>query len=310
MELFKFGENDLKVHIVELFNNIVHKSQIPQEWETGIVINIHKKGSKSKCENYRGITLLPTAYKLVTNVIKNKLNAHLEEEQCSFRKGYNCADAIFIAQQIIEKREEHNLPLFLLFIDYEKAYDNVNTDILWQVMEKKIPNSLLETRKCIYKNTKVSIKCNGDTISEPIQINKGVRQGCGRSPIVLNAYINKILQEFKMVIYKGIQLTNRKIINMILYADDQILMTTSEHELQTMAYQLNLIARQYKLNISNIKTKSMAMCGNHIQRVKPVINDNLIEQVSQFKYLGYLISDYKSDLEDIIQTCNKINGVI
>jgi hypothetical protein len=48
MEVFKFGGNYLKVHTVELFSNIVDKSQMPQEWETGIVINIHKKGSKSK----------------------------------------------------------------------------------------------------------------------------------------------------------------------------------------------------------------------------------------------------------------------
>jgi hypothetical protein len=58
-----------------------------------------------------------------------------------------------------------------------------------------------------------------------------------------------------MVINKDIQLTNRKIIIMILYADDQILMATSEDELQTVAYHLNLIARKYKMNISNIKTK-------------------------------------------------------
>jgi hypothetical protein len=138
---------------------------------------------------------------------------------------------------------------------------------------------------------KVSIKFNDETISEPIQINKGVRQGCGLAPVLFNAYINKILQEFKMVINKGIQLTNRKIINMILYADDQILMATSEDELQTMAYHLNLIARKYKMKISNSKTKSMAMCGNHIQRVKIVINNNPIKQVSDFKYLGYLVSD-------------------
>jgi hypothetical protein len=174
-------------------------------------------------------------------------------------------------------------------------------------MEEKIPNLLLKTIKCIYKNTKVSIKFNDDAISEPIQINKGVRQGCGLSPILFNAYINKILQEFKMVIN---ELTNRKIINTILYADDQILIATSEDELQTMAYRLHLIARKYKMNISNIKTKSMAMCGNHIQRVKIVINDDPIEQISGFKYLGYLISDYKSNLEDNIQTDNKIHGVI
>jgi hypothetical protein len=116
-------------------------------------------------------------------------------------------------------------------------------------------------------------------ISEPIQINKGVRHGCGLSPILFNAYVNKILQEFKMVINKGIQLTNRKIINMILHADDQILMATSEDELQTMAYHLNLIARKYKMNIPSIKIKSMAMCGNYTQRVKIVINDNPIEEV-------------------------------
>jgi hypothetical protein len=60
------------------------------------------------------------------------------------------------------------------------------------------------------------------------------------------------------------------------------------------------------MKISNSKTKSMAMCGNHIQRVKIVTNNCPIEQVSEFKYLGYLISDYKSDLEDKIQTYNKI----
>ena len=50
----------------------------------------------------------------------------------------------------------------------------------------------------------------------------------------------------------------------------------------------------------------MAMWGNHIQRVKIVINDNIIEQVTDFKYLGYRISEYGSDLEDRLQTYNKM----
>ena len=51
-------------------------------------------------------------------------------------------------------------------------------------------------------------------------------------------------------------------------------LATSEDDLQTMAYHLKLIAREYKMTISSTKTKSMAMWGNHIQRVKIVINDN------------------------------------
>ena len=93
------------------------------------------------------------------------------------------------------------------------------------------------------------------------------------------------------MIKKGIQLNNRKSVNTILYAEDQILMATLEDDLQTMAHHLNLIARKYKMTISSIKTKSMAMWGNHIQRVRIVINDNIIEQVTDFKYLGYRISE-------------------
>ena len=54
----------------------------------------------------------------------------------------------------------------------------------------------------------------------------------------------------------------------------------------------------------------MAMWGNHIRRVKIVINDNIIKQVTDFKYLGYRISAFKSDLEDKLQIYNKINGAI
>jgi len=92
----------------------------------------------------------------------------MAEEQCCFRKGRICTDALFTVQQIIKKRKEHNLPLFLLFIDYEKAYDNVNRDKLWEMMDNKIPNYLINTIKCIHRNTKVRIKFNGG-ISEQIR---------------------------------------------------------------------------------------------------------------------------------------------
>ena len=87
-------------------------------------------------------------------------------------------------------------------------------------------------------------------------------------------------------------------------------MATSEDDLQTTSHHLNLIARKYKMTISSTESKSMAMWGNHIQRVKIVINDNIIEQVTDFKYLGYRTTEYGSDLEDKLQIYNKINGAI
>ena len=60
-------------------------------------------------------------------------------------------------------------------------------------------------------------------------------------------------------------------------------MATSEDDLQTMEHHLNLTARKYKMTISSTKIKSIAMWGNHIQRVKFVTNDNIIEHVTDFK---------------------------
>ena len=72
----------------------------------------------------------------------------------------------------------------------------------------------------------------------------------------------------------------------------------------------NFITRKYKMTVSSTKTKAMTMWGNHTQRVKIVINDNIIEQITDFKQPGYRISEYKNDLEDKLQTYNKINGTI
>jgi len=74
-------------------------------------------------------------------------------------------------------------------------------------------------------------------------MNKGARQGCGLSPVLYNIYISKIIQEFKTMVKNVIQLNGSKLVKMIVYADDQILMATSEDDLQSMALLLKLIAR-------------------------------------------------------------------
>ena len=63
------------------------------------------------------------------------------------------------------------------------------------------------------------------------------------------------------MITKDIQLNKRKLVNTVLYADDQILMVVSEDEFETVAYHLKLIARKYKMTISSTKTKSRQCVG-------------------------------------------------
>ena len=114
--------------------------------------------------------------------------------------------------------------------------------------------------KCIHKNTNIRIKLK-DALSEPIHTNKAVRQGCDLSPVLFNIYINEIIQKIQTIIKHGMNLTKSKLVITILYAGQQIVMATSEDDLQTTECHLNLIARKYKMTTSSTKQNQWQCVG-------------------------------------------------
>jgi hypothetical protein len=110
----------------------------------------------------------------------------------------------------------------------------------------------------------------------------------------------------------GIQLSQDRKINTTLYADDQVLIAKSEDELQKAANVLNKIAKIYKMEISETKTKKwQCVCVNNYVRAKIELKGKMIEQVSEFKFVGSILSNYSAgcDLEYRTQTFNRMNGV-
>ena len=114
------------------------------------------------CLQITACSLLPTVYclqftayslQIICKHNKIRINEYLEdhmvEEQCGFRKGRGCVDVIFRAKRILGKKEWTELAVFLLFIDCGKTPVNGNWHKLWEMMDNKIPNYLLNTIKCI-----------------------------------------------------------------------------------------------------------------------------------------------------------------
>jgi hypothetical protein len=115
-------------------------------------------------------------------------------------------------------------------------------------------------------------------ISEPINTNKGVRQGCELSPDLFNIYINKAMREWKQTDRNGIQPTSGKKIQTIVYVDDQAMIGKSNDELQMAVNELNKIIKKYDMKISPSKTEARGFRAINLRRVKLEIEGKIIEQ--------------------------------
>jgi hypothetical protein len=94
---------------------------------------ICKKGYKTDCNNYRGISLLPTTYKLLSDILLSRLPPYAEEivgdYQCGFRCNRSTTDHIFCIHQILEKKCQYNAAVHQPFIEFKKAYDSVRNNV-------------------------------------------------------------------------------------------------------------------------------------------------------------------------------------
>jgi len=106
-ELIKGGGSTICGEFHKLIVSIWDKEELPEEWKESIIVAIYKKWDKTDCNNYRGMSLLPTTYKILTNILLSRLTSYAEEttgdHQCGFRRNRSITDHILCIRKILEK---------------------------------------------------------------------------------------------------------------------------------------------------------------------------------------------------------------
>ena len=114
------------------------RRELPEDWKESITVPISKQGDKTDCSNYTGISLLPTTYTILSNILLSRLTPYAEEiigdHQCGFRRNRPSTDHIFCIRQILENKWEYNVAVHQLFIDFKKAYDLVRREVLYNIL--------------------------------------------------------------------------------------------------------------------------------------------------------------------------------
>ena len=129
-EFLKYGGSEVRNKLLKIMNMIFEKGEVPNDFRKTLIKPLYKKGDKSECGNYRGISLVSVGSKLLSNMIlfrlRDAVDKVLREEQCGFRKDRGWVDQIFTLRLIIEKCLSFQTPLVLSFIDYEQAFNSVD----------------------------------------------------------------------------------------------------------------------------------------------------------------------------------------
>ena len=107
---FKVGGRTIRCEIQKLINYIWKKKELPEEWKKSIILRIYKKGDKTDCGNYKGISLLSNVYKHLFNTLSSRLTPNAEEitgdHQCGFRRIRSTTYQIFCIRQVLEENWE------------------------------------------------------------------------------------------------------------------------------------------------------------------------------------------------------------
>ena len=127
IETLKAGDETIAKQLAKLYTKCITERRIPKTWKEANMVIFFKKGNIKDIKNYM--------YKLFTKIITTRLEKKLDEnqtrEQAGFRDKYSTTDHIHAINQLKEKCREYNIPQCVDFMDYEKAFDSVQTQAIF-----------------------------------------------------------------------------------------------------------------------------------------------------------------------------------
>ena len=152
--------------------------QWPQDWKRSVFIPIPKKDNAKECSNYCIIALISHASKVMLKILQARLqqyvNCELPDVPAGFRKGRGTRDQIANICWTIEKAREFQKNTYFYFIDYAKAFDWVDHNKLWKILQEMgIPDHLTCLLRNLYAGQKTTVRTLYGT-TDWLKIKKGV----------------------------------------------------------------------------------------------------------------------------------------
>ena len=282
--------------ILMLVKGMFTRGHIPKGLNTSLLVPIPKKGDLTDPNNYRGISLMESILKVTCTLVYRRLTVALEEgnrlckEQAGFRKAEEGMAQVTSLFEVCERRRAKNLPTYLMFVDFAKAYDTVpHAGVLRKLEHVGVRGRMLSFIEELLATSSFKVRTPG-ALSKEVPLLRGLPQGNAISCIAFDVFINDI-GEASIDDRIDIPDVNEKI-GELVYADDLVIFAKDRQALSRRAKQLTEWANK------NMMTFGVKKCGVMVhnlpeaqwQNLKVRLGREAVPVVEEYTYLGVVIS--------------------
>jgi hypothetical protein len=306
-EVSRYASEGVRQRIKQAFNQIIREGPYPAEWKTSIIQALYKGAGKDPSDpsSYRTLMIAPSLARIFSALLHRRLLAFcdhlLVDEQYGFRPGRAVEDATYIVHRCIRevnKSRKRKRPLYLIFVDFKKAFDTVLIpSLLLTLQGLGIPESTITLIQEMYTGLKATTR---EDPTQMADLKRGVKQGDPLSPLLFNIYINSLKS---YLLNKGIpgfvlneEARGQDPIRLLLtlYADDTVLYATSREAAVQALQALYEWCDSMGLTVNADKTKIMAVnpetpTSSHLDLMCQG-QPQSFEFVQQFRYLGTILT--------------------
>ena len=161
---------------------------------------LYKKKDRTECGNYRAISLVEHAGKILLKIIARRLNEYCEcvgilpEDQSGFQPNRSTTDMMFVIRRLQDLARKKRIPLYVCIIDLTKAYDSVDRTLLWSVLARfGVPQNMISVIRQFHDGMRACVRLDDRVCSRWFAVEQCLRQGCVLASLLFNIFFAAVI---------------------------------------------------------------------------------------------------------------------
>jgi len=268
-EFYKTFIEILTPLLLKVYKHMEERSEMLKSMGLGMITIFYKnKGSPMKLENYRPLSLLNSDYKILTQVIGNRMKqvvgSIVSPSQAYSIKGRDIVDTIQVCtiRDVVDSMGKHGEGGFVLSVDLNKAFDRVEHSFIEQTLKKYgFGDKIRKWIKVIYDNARSCVKING-VLTDSFALERSVRQGCPLSTMLYSIIAEPLASLIKrdesirviQMPYGGVSVIHQ-------YADDTPFTVRDMESVRRIKIQMEVYGKASGAKINVDKSEIMCIGG-------------------------------------------------